>query len=351
MAGSSVSGFWLTDKIGRVGILAGVAILALLVAPLVLSPFELFSLSSILLLATLAVTWDFFTGLSGYFNFGHMFLVGSAGYTSALLVGEAGVSLPVAMVVATVLTTVVGTVVIAGPSLRLSGIYFAVVTLIVPIYAENLVMLFSDVTGGLGGYIFVAPLDLELQGVVPSGVDIDLVMYFITVANLLVILGFLVVAAKSELGIVLRSIRQEEVLVSSLGINPTKYKIVGFALTALFTAFTGALWTHFFATLTPTLQFSVDVMIDIVIAATIGGMGTVVGPALGMFVLEGIDFGLTELQTTPFIEETLSLELSEYRQLLGILVALGFLYFYPQGLYPEIKRIIGATDDSEGESE
>lgn len=330
---------------------AVVAVVGLLAAPLGLSAFQVFTFSGVFFLAVFTATWDFFTGLSGYFNFGHMFLVGAAGYTSALLNAEVGVSLPLSILVATVVTTVFGTVVIAGPSVRLGGIYFAAITFIVPIYAEDIVILFSDVTGGLGGYIFVEPLDDYVVSLIPLGVTSEVLLYYFALFNLLAIVGVLVLFSKSDLGIVLRTIRQEEVLVSSLGINPTKFKLAGFAVTALFTGLTGALWTHFFVTLTPTLQLSVGVMIDIVVAATIGGIGTIVGPVLGMFLLEMIELVLTMLQSTSLVRETLEIELAEYSRFITLVIAVLFLYFYPRGIYPPLRNTLRSvgSDAARGE--
>jgi branched-chain amino acid transport system permease protein len=328
------------------GIVAALLVLGGLVLPVGLSSFQLFLAGTFFILAALAVTWDFFTGLSGYFSFGHMFLVGLGGYSSVILEHELGLPLFVSIALATLITTVVGTAFLAGPSLRLAGIYFAAITLVVAIWSENLVILFSDVTGGLGGHLFVAPLGPELTGLLPVGASTDLLLYYFMFLNLLVITGVLLVVTKSEMGVVLRAIQQDELLLSSLGITPDKFKITAFAITAFFTGFTGAVWTHFLSSLTPATQLSLGIMIDILVAAVIGGLGTITGPIIGIFVLEFLDWALTTIQTSTLYQNSLGgyVDIREFRRVIWMSIAVVFFYFWPEGLYPRIRERIDRID-------
>ena len=328
------------------GIVVALFLLIGLILPVGLSSFQMFLAGTFFILAALAVTWDFFTGLSGYFSFGHMFLVGLGGYSSVILEHELGLPLLGSVLLATLITTVVGTVFIAGPSLRLAGIYFAAITLIVAIWSENIVILFSDVTGGLGGHLFVAPLGPELTNLVPVDASADVLLYYFMFLNLVVITGVLLVVTKSDMGIVLRAIRQDELLLSSLGINPDKFKITAFAITAFFTGFTGAVWTHFLSSLTPATQLSLGIMIDILVAAVIGGLGTITGPIIGIFILEFLDWALTTIQTSALYQNSLGgyIDLTEFRRVIWMSIAVAFFYFWPEGLYPRIREHIDRID-------
>lgn len=322
---------------------AGLGVAALLVSPLFLSSFNVFLLTSACFLATFAVTWDFFTGLTGYFSFAHMFIVALGGYSSALLNGEMGVSLPLAIVVGTLVAGIFGTVVIGGISLRLTGIYFAALTFILPELGQRLLIVFSDLTGGLSGYIFIAPLAPVVSDVVPLALANDTMLAYLAIVNFLLILGVLLVLSKSKLGTILRAVRQDELLLSSLGVSPTKFKIAGFGLIAVLTGFTGAVWSHFLVSLTPSTQLSVNTMIDIIIAATVGGIGTIVGPALGMGLLQFTEQALIAVQGDVLADDAF-INLVEYQRAITISVALVFLYRYPRGIYPPLKAQLDRMD-------
>jgi branched-chain amino acid transport system permease protein len=324
-------------------LVAALGVAALLAAPMFLGSFNLFLLTSACFLATFTITWDFFTGLTGYFSFAHMFIVALGGYSSALLNGEMGVSLTVSILIGTLIAGIAGTVVIGGISLRLTGIYFAALTFILPEIGQRIIIVFSDTTGGLSGYIFISPLAPALADFVPLDFSNGVMLAYFSIANFLIILAVLVVLAKSKLGTILRAVRQDELLLSSLGISPTKFKIAGFGLIALLTGFTGAVWSHFLVALTPSTQLSVNTMIDIVIAATVGGIGTIVGPALGMGLLQFVEQALINMQGDIYPEDAF-IDIVEYQRAITISIALVFLYRYPQGIYPPLKAQFDKVD-------
>lgn len=343
---SAVKRFVSRNLLTSKAIAAAVGVVVLVfVLPRYLSQFEIFLASGTLFVATFAVSWDFFTGLSGYFNFGHMVLVGMGGYSSVLLEAEVGIPIWGAILAATLLTGIFGTVLLAGPSLRLSGIYFAALTLIVMIWSENIIVLFSDLTGGIQGYLFVASLGQELDSALQTGLITEYLIYYVAVANFLFILGLLLLIAKSDLGKMLVAIRQNEVLLSSLGLNPTRFKITAFAITALVTGFTGALWSHSIRTLSPATQLNLTTMIDIVLASVIGGIGTIVGAALGIFVLEIIDYLLTLIHSNGIVTDTIGVDIRDFRRVIWMSLALVFMFFYPSGLYPRIKSFLNRVDE------
>jgi branched-chain amino acid transport system permease protein len=304
----------------------------------------LWLLIGVLFLAALAVTWDFFTGLSGYFNFGHMVLVGIGGYSSVLLEHEIGISIWLAILLASVLTAVAGTLLLAAPSLRLSGIYFSAITLIVFIWAENVVVLFRDLTGGRSGHLFVSSLGPEVQSLVPFDISTRLLLYYTAALNFLLIVAVFVLLSKFKLGKVLVAIRQDEDLVATLGLSPTRFKIIAFFSMSFFVGLTGALWTHSITTLAPSTQLSLSTMIDILVATIIGGFGTVVGPVLGVIILEGSDHVLTEIHKLGLLSDTFGIDIREFSESIWITIALIMMFVYPEGLYPRIRAGLDSID-------
>lgn len=332
-----------SEKFGTDGLpelrylLFALATIGLLLAPMGMSSYYLRLLGSICFLATFAVTWDFFTGSTGYFSFAHMVLIGIAGYSSALLNAEIGIPLFLSIPTGALIACLFGTLLIAGPSLRLTGIYFTAITFILPLYAQDIVVLFSDITGGLDGYVFVTPLSSVVTELSPVTLPAQILIYYISAVTFIATVSGLIVISKSELGMVLRAVRQDELLLQSLGKNATKFKIGAFALIALITGFAGAVWTHFLFTLSPGTQLSLDYMIDIVIATTIGGIGTIVGPAIGVFLLKIVDYALVFLQNE-VVGHPFGITLTDYRRSFTLITAILFFYLYPQGIYPTLRR-------------
>jgi ABC-type branched-subunit amino acid transport system permease subunit len=84
-------------------------------------------------------------------------------------------------------------------------------------------------------------------------------------------------------------------------------------------------------------------MIDIVIAATVGGIGTIVGPALGMGLLQFVEQALINMQGDIYPEDAF-IDIVEYQRAITISIALVFLYRYPQGIYPPLKAQFDKVD-------
>jgi branched-chain amino acid transport system permease protein len=280
-----------------------------------------------------------------------MFLVGLAGYTTALVNSEIGLPVLASIVVAVAVTGVFGTLILAGPSVRLSGVYFVTLTLIVPLIAERLVIIFSDLTGGVAGYTFLNPLSSAIPDGI-AGLSMPILQYYLIFAVFLLTLALLVVMKHSEIGTILRAIHQDELLLETQGVDPTRFKLVSFGVTAALVGLAASLWTHYQVVLAPASHLNLAVMVDIIVASIIGGIGTVTGSALGMFILRAIEEALRNVEGFTVVSETLGIELVEFRRLITMFVALGFFYFYPRGIYPRVWgaiRKVGAAFSREGE--
>ena len=325
--------------------LAAVAVLALLAFPFYMNVYYQFVVVSAAFLGIFAATYDFFSGLTGYFSFAHMVLVGLGGYTSTILAQAHGLPLFAAIVLATVITTVVGLVVIGIPSLRLSGLYFVIITVVIASLATKLVVLFSDWTGGSDGYLLVPDLLSEIEPLVPIELTEELLTYYLAVGLLVAVTGLLVLFAKSRFGIVLLSMRQDETLLESIGIDPVKYRLVGFGITCLVTGFAAAVWTHTLTSLNPGSHVAFARMIDIIIAMVLGGAGTIVGPVVGVFGLEAFDELLVFVDGETGLLAGIDLELGVIQELVSMGLVLVFIYRVPDGAYPLVKRKLYAVKE------
>lgn len=250
-------------------------LLAMVVAYIAILPFisNNYILSIIVLanaFAIYAMAWDFLSGLSGYMNFGPSFFVGAGAYTVGILFIEFGVPLFVAIPAAFVLAVVAG-LVFAYPSLRLRGFYFTLVTVLLPLLALKFTTIFSDISGGR----------LGLQGIPRLSLVEAYYVGFLLVA---LTFGALYWLAQSDFGLVLRSIKANELAVESAGLDTTMFKLGGFVISAFFTAVGGIFYAFYVGIVAPSTTFDLHISIEIIIGAFLGGVGTIYGPIGGAYI-------------------------------------------------------------------
>jgi branched-chain amino acid transport system permease protein len=229
--------------------------------------------------AVVAVSWDFFTGLTGRFNFGQalFFGVGSyaAGFMSLNLRYGPLVNIPLAGGAAVVIGVAFG-----YPTLRLKGPYFALATLIFPLIAGDLTFSLSSVFGGEHGLYGLTSIS-----------DSYVVQYYGSLLLMLVTVIVLIYLASSRLGLALESIRDDERAASATGMNVTKYKLIAYVISAFFTGMAGAYQAQMFKFVGPN-TFSSNISFEVIAMTIIGGIATMVGPILGAYLLVVVLDGL-----------------------------------------------------------
>ncbi|MGI8553091.1 MAG: branched-chain amino acid ABC transporter permease, partial [Dehalococcoidia bacterium] len=163
------------------------------------------------------------------------------------------------------------------PVLRLRGHYFAIATLGVLSAMQQVVANTDRLTGGGAGLSLPLP-SLDVQ-------TFDQVIYWIMLAVLLAVTGFTFWMSRSRLGYGLIAIRENEVAARVMGINTTKYKVIAFVLSGLFSGFAGATYAYWRSSIDPAVAFDFQYNVLLVIMAFFGGAGTVLGPILGALIL------------------------------------------------------------------
>lgn len=253
------------------------AVGALLVAALLAFPFLVDNrfligvLFSTLMFVTLATSWNILSGYTGYISFGHAAFFGIGAYTCAILFGEVGLPIAVAIGLAGVVTVALS-LPIATATIRLSDVYFAIMMLVFSelllAAAEN----FDSLTGGVRG--MVLPIGDYLT-------YMYLLMLGLTVVSILTSYAI----ARSHVGLALTAIREDEEAADSLGLHTTKYKVLAFSISALYPGIAGAIAAIYWAYIDPSSVFDVILSGDMMIMSVLGGMGTVAGPILGAAVI------------------------------------------------------------------
>jgi branched-chain amino acid transport system permease protein len=305
-------------------------VIGLFALPFGVSIVDQLTLIAALYFAIFAMSWDTVSGYTGQFSFGHSFLFAVGGYTSGLLNLSHGIS-PIPAIILAVVVTVMAGIVFGAPALRLSGPYFAVVTFLLPLVLLQLFVLYNDIFGGQLG---LANPETLITG--SDFANMVFLNYFLALGAFLAVLGLLFVITRSNTGQIFTAIREDEVTVSASGINPTKFKLFAFVLSAAVAGFGGALFVH-----TPVGQpqpsqlLAIAVSINVLLASLLGGAGTITGAAAGGLLYYLLN---AELRQSGFILPVLSVEVGEFSLVIFSVLVLLLVFLLPEGFLPWITR-------------
>ncbi len=284
-------------------------IAVLLVLPLCLDMYWQRVICAAGIYALLALAFDFLAEFVGLVCLGGALFVGAGGYISGLLNSHFGLHPLIAIPLATVGGAVFSTLVLI-PALRLRGIYFAIVSFMLPLFAVYIIIALS-VFGGTQG---ISGLDTLPNRWVE--------LYFILV-TVLVALFLLRRLVNEDMGLILRGIKDNDQAVRASGINITNYKIRAVFVAALAGSFGGAYLSHLYGWLGISL-FAMDFSILPIAASVMGGMGTLAGPVIGAFIL------------TPLSEALRGF--GQLRVVVYSLILIAFIVYKPEGIMNWLQR-------------
>src|SRR5260221_388555 len=247
----------------------------------------------ICIFVVLAASYDVMLGYTGIVSFAHTMFFGigaygvaialakfSVGWGAVLLGAAAGVALAI------VLAAAIGLL-----SLRVRAIFFSMITLAVASFAQILATQLRDVTGGEDGLTFSVPrvltpgFRLLEDSVLGVRIDGRLITYYLIFAVSLALFLLMLRIVNSPFGRVLQAIRENAFRAEALGYRTVVYRTLAGALSAAMAALAGAMMAVLLRYNGPAATLSFDLMVDILLMAVIGGMGTLYGPALGAVVL------------------------------------------------------------------
>lgn len=263
--------------------LAGIALFAVLVAcvPFVTKSGVTLNFVMMALYATLiAQAWNILGGFGGQFSFGHALFFGTGAYIQAIAQLQGGINAWVALPLAIVGAALVG-LFMGALTFRygLKGSYFALVTLA---FAEvfRILALSVDFTGG--GVGLMVPLRESVAN-----------LQFSSRAGYLWVVLAMVVAAllvtwwlrNGRFGAYLQAVRDNEDAARAVGVNPFRVKLAAIGLSAAFMGTAGAFYVQVFQYIDAGIAYGPAVSIEALVAAIVGGMGTMWGPVLGAVVL------------------------------------------------------------------
>jgi len=328
----------------------GVVVVGLLaVAPIVLlatgNDYYVTLLNEILIWAIFALSLDFVMGYAGLVSLGHTMFYGIGAYVAALVLLHLAPSFLVALVGAMAVCAVVAWVV-GNLSIRVSGVYFAMITLAFAQLFYNAVFKL-DWTGGSDGLLgFDAFLGIGGWGVAISEAEFTLSGFTITPAAVFYYLALVLAVASllfarrfmnAPFGIVLQSISESEERTEFIGYDVTKYKRRAFVISGALAGLAGGL----LAVNPDTFVISPDQTLywinsgEVIVMTLLGGMGTLFGPMIGAGVFIGA-------------EDVLATYTEQWRMVIGTVFVL-FVLFVPRGLVSIPSLVTQWRDSREGD--
>ena len=228
----------------------------------------------------MAQAWNMLGGYGGQFSFGHALFFGTGAYLQAIAQLQWGLNPWVALPLAIMLAAGVG-VFVGALSFRygLKGSYFALVTLA---FAEvfRIVSLSVPFTGaGVGLMVPLREGAANMQFGDRRG--------YVMLALVLVVLGLLVTSwlRHSRFGAWLQAVRDNEDAARAIGVDPFRVKLGAIALSGAFMGAAGAFYVQVFQYIDPAIAFGPHTSVEALVAAIVGGLGSLWGPVLGAVVL------------------------------------------------------------------
>jgi ABC-type branched-subunit amino acid transport system permease subunit len=240
-------------------------------------------LTRALLLAVLAIASDLVWGITGIFALGQAVFFGAGAYAAGLLSTRAGMTSLILLVPATAVVGLVGGLLIGAflffGRRRVGELYVALVTLALTYALEQLANVWNAIGAGNG------ITGLPLPSLLGQQIQIGLPFFWIALTALLATLAVGWLLLRSQFGLVLRAIRDDAERAEFLGYRRSVVQLTVFALAAAMAAVGGGLYALEEGFVSPSF-LGVTLSTQVLIYILLGGRGTLIGPVLGVLVLE-----------------------------------------------------------------
>ncbi|HXG88468.1 MAG TPA: branched-chain amino acid ABC transporter permease [Vicinamibacterales bacterium] len=224
-----------------------------------------------------ATAWDLVGGLTGQVSFGHSAFFGIGAYMTAWLVGT-GWPMPLTLLPGALLAAAYGAL-WGWPCLRLRGPFFAIATIGVGEATRLIALLAEGVTGGATG------LTLSIGGWEHTA-------YYLALGLVVVAFALSWLVRRSSLGLGLSCIREDVEAATSIGIKVGWLQVQALMLSAAVVAAAGGIYARYLYYVEPGDVFSFNRGIALILMATIGGLNSKWGPAIGAVIFLGLEQGL-----------------------------------------------------------
>ncbi|MFK7966116.1 MAG: branched-chain amino acid ABC transporter permease [Burkholderiaceae bacterium] len=229
----------------------------------------------LMLWITMASAFNVAAGFSGYMPFGFVAFYGIGAFTTAILVKSLGFPVLLALPFSGLAGVALG--LLFAPTLRLSGIYFAIVSLALASICRLVITnMPEEITGGSFGLQLGSRAE-PLQS------------FYVMMVVMLLALGTILWLSRSRLGKALRAVRDDAEAADMMGVNVARVRLYGWLIATLFPALCGGVEAWYTNIVDTETAFNTLVTAKTVIYAVAGGLGTVTGPIVGAFVMVWLD--------------------------------------------------------------
>ncbi len=271
-----------------------------------------------------ALSYDIVVGYLGMLSLAHPAFYGVGAYTSVLLVMRLDVPFIVAFPIAGILALIVA-LAVGFPALRLSYHSFAIVTLAFTLIMKAVWINWVSLTKGPMGIPGVPRPVIDIPFVGAIHIETLSDYYYFVLVLVIITCAFIYLLIHSRVGRALLSIRENEVLAETLGVNAFKYRMIAFAIGAFFAGIAGSFTAHYIAFLGPEFTdfYYITMLLIMVI---LGGSGTIHGVIIGAIAFTFIP---EYLRITP-----------EFRDVIYGFILLLTIVFMPGGIGGKINEIL-----------
>ncbi len=301
-------------------LLLGLAVLPALTAQ---SPYTVVLVIDLLIAALFATSLHFIMGPAGLHSFGHAAYFGLGAYAAALLVRQLQLPMEIALLTAPI-AAAAGAFIVGWFSVRLSGVYLAMLTLAFAQIAWAIVFQWDAFTGGSNG----------LTGVWPAPWLADKRAYYylslvLVVASVLILRRMLF----SPFGYAMRASRDSMLRADAIGIDVKRVHWVAFIIAGLFAGLAGALFAFSKGSISPE-SLHVGRSVDGLVMVLLGGIQTLAGPVVGAV-------------TFTWLHDTVARNTEYWRAMLGAII-LALVLLFPQGIAGFVRQILPGRQESKG---
>jgi branched-chain amino acid transport system permease protein len=267
-------------------------------------------------------------GYSGQLSIGHAGFIAVGAYTSAILSTKLGLPFPVALICSGLMAGAVG-LIFGMPSVRVKGFYLAITSIAAQFIILWVINHWTSLTGGFDGlkgipFASIGPLIFNTEGL----------QYYLIFGIVAVCIFLAKNIARTRVGRAFIAIRDNDLAAEVMGVNLFYYKMLAFFIGCFLAGIAGSLLAHWTGSIS-TEYFSFSDSILYVGMIIIGGLGTTLGPILGVLIIRlMMDVGVTQL--TPALQSAFPQMPGGFTTgiaptLFGLVIIL-FLIFEPRGL-------------------
>lgn len=305
-----------------VALAASLAILA--AAPLFIkNDFYLDGFILIFVWGAFSGAWNIISGYAGMISLGHNAFFGIGAYTSTLLFLHLGLTPWLGMLAGGVLASGVG-VGIGLICFRLRSHYFALATLAFGQVCSILALTWRSLTQGAEG--LALPIQPSLYNMIFAS---KLTYLYLGLGLFLTVIAISFFIENSRLGYYLTAFRENEAAARAIGVKTGRVRLIAMAISSFLAAIAGSFYAQYLIYIDPSSVIRIQISIQVALFTIMGGLGTVLGPAIGALIFVPI---------TIFLRAQLGTALPGLHMIIYGSILILVLMYMPKGIYGTLRQ-------------